>query len=236
MLCLAASLPAGAQSKPTELPPREHALELFQLGAKLYQAGDYEQAIAAFQRANVLAPSPEYLHNIAQAYRRLGDCGLALKYEREFVRQAPEAQSRAPVQQQLQDLEACANAVPVMVPPTASEAKQAPLATPPRQSLLWGLALGIGEAGLLVGATGGGLWGSAVNDYGRLQSSCGTACSPASISAPQRKLYIGYALVSVGGAAVATGTALLVAGLLQRVPAAVSVAPTAGGLVVYGRY
>jgi len=62
---------AAAQT-PTK-PDRAAAKKHFAAGKKLYDAGKYPEAIAEFEEAQRLAPSPKVGFNIAQAYRLMGD-------------------------------------------------------------------------------------------------------------------------------------------------------------------
>ena len=80
LLLLAAllALPGAARSgrpRPSTLraDPAAEARAAYQRGADLYQAGKYRDAIAAFEDADRLKPSPALHFNIGQAWEKLGD-------------------------------------------------------------------------------------------------------------------------------------------------------------------
>ena len=82
-------LSAASASAAPPLPANEaQARALTTTGLSHYQAGEYDQAIAAFKAAHALVPIPLLLFNIGQAYRLKGEatCGEALTYYREFLR------------------------------------------------------------------------------------------------------------------------------------------------------
>ncbi len=59
--------------------PDARARELYLQGDREYQAGRYEQAVAAFQEAYRLSGRPLLLFNLANAYERLGRYAEALE-------------------------------------------------------------------------------------------------------------------------------------------------------------
>src|SRR2546423_13514841 len=61
----------------------------------LPDAGDYVDAIAAFNEAYVLAPSPGLLFTLAQAYRLAGKCDDAAWMYRRFLDARPPTDKRA---------------------------------------------------------------------------------------------------------------------------------------------
>jgi tetratricopeptide (TPR) repeat protein len=236
-----------ASSAPTELQRR--ALALQAEGVQLYRHGDFEGAIRAFRAADGLAPRPEYLFNIAQSYRRMKDCPRALESYREYVRIEPKAATRPRVVEALAEMDACVRQPPPVEatadagveqvpaeeldnpPPEPRLAVTAPEPTlPPRPVSSPGVALL--AAGLASTGVGAGLWGSAVSDYHQLQGACGTACAPASIVNPERKLYAGYTAVGVGAAAAAAGAALILCN--RASPVAAWVLPSGAGICVAG--
>jgi len=78
---------ALAQSVPdpsTEEARLAQARELYKLGAGLYRAGRYREAIASFEEAYELSDNKKILYNIANAQERLGDLEGAIASLREY--------------------------------------------------------------------------------------------------------------------------------------------------------
>jgi hypothetical protein len=77
----------GAESvgKPTTEVNLEVARAAFQRGVELFHEGNFEAALAEFQKANQNGPSFRILYNIAQAYFELHDYVAALKYYKQYL-------------------------------------------------------------------------------------------------------------------------------------------------------
>ncbi len=233
----------------TELERR--AVGLYKEGEAAYRAGDFDAAIQAFRAADAIAPSPEYDFNIAQAYRKKGDCEKALISYRNYVRLKPSAIEVKMVREQLAEMEACVKGhqsgeppvlpvqpvLPVVVPEPAPAVveKPAPVEepapTPPVEVMPAAIKLAppscvshpmpestrrftvpavvLGAGGLLVGAIGAGFWNSALGDYNRYASTCGTACNPMDTSASSRNQSIGIGLFTSGAVLLAAGLVFL---------------------------
>jgi len=52
--------------------PIDDAKKAFAEGKAAYERGDYETALAAYQRANTILPAPNLYYNIGATYERLG--------------------------------------------------------------------------------------------------------------------------------------------------------------------
>src|SRR5207249_1752529 len=52
--------------------PLEEAKAAFAAGKVAFERGDYDGALANFQRANLLAPAPSLSYNIGSTYEKLG--------------------------------------------------------------------------------------------------------------------------------------------------------------------
>ncbi len=65
LLVLAAALPARAA-------PIDDAKKAFAEGKAAFERGDYEAALTAYQRANMILPAPNLYYNIGATYERLG--------------------------------------------------------------------------------------------------------------------------------------------------------------------
>jgi hypothetical protein len=68
-LAVALLLLAGAPAHADNL---DEAKAAFATGKQAFERGDYEGALAQFQRANLLAPAPSLSYNIGRAYEALG--------------------------------------------------------------------------------------------------------------------------------------------------------------------
>jgi tetratricopeptide (TPR) repeat protein len=69
---------------------RDEARQHFNAGRELQTAGKYDQAIAEYEDAYRLAPLPELLFNMAQAYRLKGDRKRAIELYERYVTAVPE--------------------------------------------------------------------------------------------------------------------------------------------------
>jgi len=77
---------AHAQSRsPGEAKPKSHFLD----GHKHYQAGRYEDAIAAFAKAQGICPTVAMLYNLGRAHDMAGHPNEALSFFEEFLAQKP---------------------------------------------------------------------------------------------------------------------------------------------------
>lgn len=149
----------------------ETAQAHFDRGAKLYNLGHFQEAIADFEKAYDLDPSPIFLFNIAQSHRQLGNKERALFFYRRYLEQAPRAPNRDDVERRMKDLQAALQQEaeakqkpPTDVPPTVetrdreppndeaarSEATPSTVVAPPPAAAedrrAWQLAVGLAPA------------------------------------------------------------------------------------------
>ncbi|MCY0986287.1 hypothetical protein OV203_04055 [Nannocystis sp. ILAH1] len=103
---------AAPAAQPTE------ARAAFEAGAKAYAAGDYDKALAQFERAMALRPSPKIHYNIGVcrqqlmlAARERGDveaeslhAAAAVEAYKAYLRELPEAEDRVEVEATIRDL------------------------------------------------------------------------------------------------------------------------------------
>jgi hypothetical protein len=97
---LATASPALAKKKSNH---RTHAQDILKEGAKLYDQGDFDGALAKFNQAYEKFPSPKIFFNLGQVYRGLGrDIDALQSYER-FLAEAknPPATSRREAEDQV---------------------------------------------------------------------------------------------------------------------------------------
>jgi hypothetical protein len=97
LLLLAAATARAEPDDPLECPPgaadpggdKSRAAARFRAGQELYADGEYEKSIAEFHAAFCLAPVPEAIFNMAQAYERLVDYEHAVVLFEAYVRALP---------------------------------------------------------------------------------------------------------------------------------------------------
>ncbi len=82
---------APLASADTQQEREERARELFMLGQQYWEEERYEEASATWLEAYETQPVPIILYNIAQAYRRQGDCPAALYFYQRYVRDDPDS-------------------------------------------------------------------------------------------------------------------------------------------------
>lgn len=84
---------------------KERAKVHFQRGISAYKEGRFKDAIDAFLDAHREYPSPTLSFNAARAYEKMGDGAGALRFYREYLRQAPDAADKSPVAARISELE-----------------------------------------------------------------------------------------------------------------------------------
>lgn len=142
MLLLTVAL---AQSDPDDTRARE----LYQNGAMLYEEGEYEQAIAAWEAAYDLSEEPLLYYNIANAYERLGRYDEAIDALARYRAFAP-SEEREALDRRLRNLEKRRD-------DQASSSPAEPLPRPPSPDRNLGAVslVGVGVVGLGTGAAMG---------------------------------------------------------------------------------
>lgn len=78
----------------------------FERGEKLYALTRFSEAIDEYQKAFDAEPLPDFLFNIGQCYRNLGDYDSAIFSYRKYLTLAQDPPNRAQVEQLIRDLEA----------------------------------------------------------------------------------------------------------------------------------
>lgn len=108
-----------------------HAKELFEQGTTLFNLGQFDKAIEAWQEGYKAKPDPGFLYNIGQAYRLKGDPAKAIFFYRGYLRTSPKAPNRADVETKIAALqkEVQSETKPVGTPPPVVAAP--PPASPP---------------------------------------------------------------------------------------------------------
>jgi len=115
---------------------KERARQHFQKGQTEYDLGNFEGAVAEWEKAYRLFSSPALLFNLGQAHRQLGNTERALFFYRGYLRNDPEALNRAEVERWIAELEAAQEPEPASAPPPEpAEPAVTATAEPPLPSL-----------------------------------------------------------------------------------------------------
>jgi tetratricopeptide (TPR) repeat protein len=77
----------------------------FDRGEKLYALAKFSDALDEYQKAFDARPLPDFLFNIGQCYRNLGDYDSAIFSYKKYLTLAPDAPNRPQVEQLIGDLE-----------------------------------------------------------------------------------------------------------------------------------
>jgi hypothetical protein len=98
----------------------QRAKELFQQGTTLFNVGDFDKAIEAWQQGYKERPDPGFLYNIGQAYRLKGDAAKAIFFYRGYLRNSPKAANRADVEAKIVALQKGVDEHPAGTPPATT--------------------------------------------------------------------------------------------------------------------
>jgi tetratricopeptide (TPR) repeat protein len=173
-----ASIPVARAAGPDEAPVDAEASEdpeaLSAAAVDAFHAKDYDKAIELFERAYQIDPQPNYRFNIGRVYEEKGDLEKAVAYYQEFVK-APgvDLEARESASARLKVLRQALQALQEEeAKERAAEEDEQPAVTPideqptfddgarerKRKLRIAGYSLiGVGGAGLVVGAVFGGL-------------------------------------------------------------------------------
>jgi hypothetical protein len=121
-----------------------------------FDAGDFDGAIAAFERAYAAKPDPRFLYNIGRIHEEAGQLDLAVDYYRRFVAQpGVELEQRELASQRIEVLtrirSSLAPTSSPLPPPRVSEPAQAPRDDAPPRTDAPGRAMRNTGIGLLAG-------------------------------------------------------------------------------------
>lgn len=101
-------------------------------GTAMYRAGNMKGAAEAFKRAQDACPDPNYLFNLGQIYRKVGDNAQAASFYKQYLADAaPDEPRRADAQKWIAQLEPPAPTPEPTPPPTTPAPAAAVAATPP---------------------------------------------------------------------------------------------------------
>jgi len=229
------------EQKAREQKARTH----YSKGQLHYDLGEYDEAIAEFKEAYAISPLTALLYNIAQAYRKKGDCRKALDSYATYQRLEANPPDPVLLQRQIDEMEQCSRALEAQPPPAPQPVKVTVQPAQPVGDPTAGRGLRV--SGIVVGALGvamlggGAIAGAAAQSKAEeVQNMCGTHCSTETDNGKLAKLDSeGHALSAaattlfvVGGSALLTGTALYYFGLRAQTSAAVALSPQPGGAMV----
>lgn len=213
LLLLLLALPARADDS--------EAKRHFDRGLISYNLQRYTEALEHFQAAYELKPAPQFLFNIGQCQRQLGQREAAVKSYRAYLRMLPDAPNREQALRFAAKMEMPAPAAaPSLAAPTPEPARAVEVAPPPlvvaaapaarerpwyRKPAGWTLA-GVGIA-LDVVAVGLAAHGNALDGQVRATNSLSNAVQ----LQRDRDSYenAGWALLSVGGAGLVAGVVVM---------------------------
>ncbi len=86
-------------------PAMRAAKRHFERGEKLYALAKFSEALDEYQKAFDAKPIPDFLFNIGQCYRNLGDYEAAIFSYKKYLKLAPDAPNRDKVEGLIEDLE-----------------------------------------------------------------------------------------------------------------------------------
>jgi hypothetical protein len=92
---LTAATIGKAAQKFLDEAPTERAKELFAIGNRHYELGEYAQALAVYKKAYVQRPLPAFQFNIAQCHRKLGQFKEAISMYQAYLVGVPNAPNAA---------------------------------------------------------------------------------------------------------------------------------------------
>jgi tetratricopeptide (TPR) repeat protein len=108
------------------------------LGHRLYQRGQYQEAVIEFRRAYELRDLPRFLYEIAESYRQLGATDQALFYYDRYLAGAPDAPDRDEVEDRVIELESLrAHPQPPGLRLAISPGETGPTPGKPRATATW---------------------------------------------------------------------------------------------------
>lgn len=100
-LALVALIRPAFADDPAERAAKRH----YDRGQKLFSLHKFEEALEQYQKAFDAKPIPDFLFNIGQCHRNLGDYDAAIFSFKRFLKLDPEAPNRAQVEKLIEQLE-----------------------------------------------------------------------------------------------------------------------------------
>jgi tetratricopeptide (TPR) repeat protein len=214
VVALVLALALGGAAAPASADPVdvEIARRHFDLGRERYGRGDYAGAIAEFERARLVIPSPEMDFNLARCHDRLEHFAEAIAAYERFLAAAPTSPDAATVRERIATLRerhriVTGAAVPAETP--ALPAVVEPSRSPPARRRWYAAPTAVAVGAVVIGAVGAGLLASVVPDYDALTKACAeNGCQTPRWAEPMARANAGYGLLAVAGAAAIVDVAL----------------------------
>jgi tetratricopeptide (TPR) repeat protein len=227
-LAVLAALEIAARA---DVPTAEN---LYDEGQTAYARADYATAIAKWQASYDLSGKSGLLFNLAQAQRLSGDCPRALVAYQKFVEADPDLTSEQHklAEDFMHELEVtCQTVARTIAEPPIEVPKTRP--TRGRELKIAGLVTsGAGATSIVIGLVLGhhaATLGDAVTNA--CSTSCDWSAQKSNDAAGRRDATIGYALDTIGAAAIAGGAIMYYLGDRERA-FTISPRPREGGAVV----
>lgn len=243
VIALSITAPAAGQSNDAA-----RARDLYEEGARLYNLGQYENALRAFEQAYAVSGAKPLLFNIAQAHRLAGPahCDRALFTYETYLREDPQASNRVEVEQRIGEMRACtererasqAAAQPPRAPAPSEVPQVAPIApspdykAPPTTPSIAPIVV-TGVGGVLA-AAGGVLYWRARIKFDQVKGTC--PCPDGAFSGWQTATYASYALLATGGATLVGGVSWWILDRRQSAASSYGVVVDPGGVFVVGAF
>lgn len=105
-LCLVAvAVPATTTVAYADDPAERSAKRHYERGKKLFNLQKFDEALEQFQKAYEASPISDFLFNIGQCQRNLGEYDAAIFSFKKFLKLEPEASNREQVEELIDDLQ-----------------------------------------------------------------------------------------------------------------------------------
>jgi tetratricopeptide (TPR) repeat protein len=184
----------------------------FDRGAARYEAGEYAEAIEAFENGRRLDSHPDFLYAEAQAYRKSGDCTQAISLYQSFLATHPPEEE---AERARANMERCP-LTPSPASPEVTPHGAAPAPTPPQTGSPWYTDVTGGvlaAAGVI--AAGAGAAFLVIGDH-NIRDANHTATLPgATLAQIEQLASSGSRDRQIGGWSIAGGGALLVGAIAR---------------------
>jgi tetratricopeptide (TPR) repeat protein len=215
---------AYAFAAPVSESAKEIARGHFHAGKTLFAEGRYREALVEFEAARREVPLPAFDYNIAVCYERMDEPEMAIAAWRRYLHAATPAEEPE-VRARIDELERVLASRPRVEKPAPSKPPAPPPPLPGRERyrkmrIAGYVLLGVGVAGVAIGAAFAALGDSAANRLTELDRMRGTY-DPALDDEYSTDRTLGGVFFGIGVPALATGAALVGAGtvLERRSPA-----------------
>lgn len=244
--CMFSTSRVVAQSSASQEAKIAQAKKAFSAGTRAYANGDFDAALARFERAYELTGSPDLLYNIATVSDRMRLDEEALEAYEGYLEARPDSSDREHVESRIAILRDALEArrraeldAEIEARKAAIEAAARVKAERPLTEYVgpgpgpW-ITIGVGGATLVAGAV---LFGLGQRDQAKVESappgSSYSSVADMADRAPKRTK-AGIALMSVGGAAVVGGVVWQLTGGHQETMPEVSIGPS--GISLKGKF